>query len=671
MAHAVSAARLALAAVFALLVPVVTFAAKDKSADDWPPITPEEKSLTKLSQDPEADAVVLNQERTGKIVPKGDDWVNALQYHWRLKVLTEAGKRYGEVHIRASKGSRVSDIRARTVKKDGTVVPVAADQIFEKVVLQVGSSKRTEWVFNFPAVEPGAILEYRYNRHDDYFLYLDPFFFAGSEHTLRARVTQAFPDAMGYTVLPALCPPEAKPAVTGWREGKMRGQQVTLEIKNLPGYGREFLMPPPREAGPYLEMVLLSWKNAYVEALGRQDRVMTDWSAVAQYAGYYYDRAVKDGQPVLKPLVDGWLQGIPDPEQRVKAVFRHVQDDFRYLPWDNVLGWSRSIENLIKDKTADNEEKAVLLRAALKAAGVDSHIALVSGKHAGPLNPKFFSLSQFTHAVVALPRPAGGYQWLDPTEAHSPFGFVPWKDSGAGALLIKYKQGEVLDLPVRNELNATRYRVTVIPRAGGRADLEVEAEYLGEDAIDMREELVPAGEDARKAFLQEWADDERPGAVLKSYAIENLGDVDQPLKIRMQIEAPGLVTLAEGIVLVRGCVLTCFDANPVTRGTRQYPFYVDRGWNEDETVVIRPPEGMAAAQPPPPLQARSSIASLTASCSSQGDGSVRCSRQYVARRNRWPASELTSLRGMFERVVQADRATVAFQQAEAGTAGSE
>jgi hypothetical protein len=671
MIHAAPAVRLTRFAACLLLVPALAFAAKDKGEDDWPPITAEEKSLAKLSQDPEADAVVLSQERTGKIVRKGDDWVNALQYHWRLKVLTEAGKRYGEVRIRASKASRVSDIGARTVKRDGTVVPVSVDQIFEKVVFQVGSTKVTEWVFNFPAVEPGAILEYRYARHDNYFLYLDPFFFAGPEHTLRASVTQAFPESMGYSVLPDLCPAGARPVVSDWREGKLRGQQVTLELKDLPGYRSEFLMPPPREVGPHLEMVLMNWKGVYVEALGRQDRILIDWPSVAQYAGHYYDKAVREGQGVLKPLVEGWIQGAADPEQKVRAIFRHVQGDFRYIPFDNVFGWSRSIETLLKEKTADNEEKAVLLRAAFKAAGVDSHIALVSGKDSGSLNPKFFSLSQFTHAVVALPRPGGGYQWLDPTVAHAPFGFVPWKDSGAGALLIKDKQGEVIDLPVRNELSATRYRVTVSPLPGGRADLEVEAQYQGEDAIELREELLPIGEEARKTFLQTWADDERPGAVVKSYTIEHLDAIDQPLSIKMQLEAPGLVTMAEGIVLVRGCVLTCFDTNPITRGTRQHPFYVDRGWNDDETIIIRPPAGMGSAQTPPPLQARSSITSLNSSCSSQGDGSVRCTRQYVARRNRWPASELTSLRAMFERVVQADRGTVAFQQGGAAEAGGE
>ncbi|MFQ5877888.1 MAG: DUF3857 domain-containing protein [Acidobacteriota bacterium] len=165
-------AGLSVVLIAALLAPGAAQAAKRKRktaapGSGRPEISAEERQLAGVAQAPDADAVQLNRERNGKIVKKGDDWVNVLHYHWRLKVLTEAGKRFGEVRIPARKYSRVSNIRARTIKADGTIVPVAADQIFEKVAVEVADLKFTEWVFNFPAVEPGAILEYQFDRHDN------------------------------------------------------------------------------------------------------------------------------------------------------------------------------------------------------------------------------------------------------------------------------------------------------------------------------------------------------------------------------------------------------------------------------------------------------------------------------------------------------------------------
>ena len=104
-------------------------------AEVWPEITQDERDLKRVEQDPDADAVVLLKERNGRILKRADDVVNVIDVHVRSKVLNERGKRYGDVQIKAGKYSRVSNIRARTIKADGTVVSLAPDPIFEKVTL--------------------------------------------------------------------------------------------------------------------------------------------------------------------------------------------------------------------------------------------------------------------------------------------------------------------------------------------------------------------------------------------------------------------------------------------------------------------------------------------------------------------------------------------------------
>ena len=416
-------------------------------------------------------------------------------------------------------------------------------------------------------------------------------------------------------------------------------------------------------------MLLAHWRNRAIWGLGRQNRFFIDWPSVALYAWTYYQDAMKTGLSDIRPIVERWVQGVSDPQEKVKAVFRHVQRDFRYRPFKQVYGVSHSIASMLKDMLADNEDKAVLLMTALKAMGIDSCTALVSGKDGGSLNPKFFSMSQFTHTVVAVPQLGGSYLWLDPTISYAPFGFVPWKDSGADALLIKDGKGEMITLPAKSELSASRYKVIVKPRKDGRADVGIEAEFIGEDAVDLREELVPAAETARKTFLEKWVEEKRSGAFLSTYAIADLDDQDKPLRLKLSLEVPGLVTSSDEVVLVRGCVLTCEENNPISRGQRQFPLYVDRGWNEDESVVIQAPEGMKPSQAPPSLSAKSVVAIHTFSCMPLGEESVRCSHAFVARRNRWPASEQANVRAMYDKVVEADRTTVAFEQSEGTTAG--
>jgi hypothetical protein len=644
-------------------------AAEKPAAGDWPEITEEERGLTNIPGDPDAEAVVLLEERHGKILKIADDYKNVMRYHWRAKILKPSGKRHAEVRIGAQKFSRVGRLEARTVKPDGSVIPVPADQIFDKLVRQIGSFKWTEKVFTFPAAEPGSILEYRYERNDDSLVYIDPWYFEGPLPTLVSRVTQAVLDEMGYMVLCDLCL-GTKPQVTDWREGKTKGQVYSVEMRNLPGYRREGMMPPPREVSPHLEMVLQFWKDVPWRPLGRQDRLFTDWDSVAKYSLFRYEEAIKEGHAQLKPVVEEWIAGKTDPVEKVRTILRHVQEDFIYIPYRSVYGWSSSVEQLLKYKRADNEEKAVLVLASLRAAGLDGTLALVSGKDGGTINPHLFSPSQFTHTVVLWTRPDGFQQVLDPTVSYAPFGFVSWMDSGADALVLKPGSARIQQLPVKNELSATKYHVRLTPRDDGKAELEIEARFTGEDAIGLREDLAPAAESARKSRLESWLDDRRDGAALLSHSIENLTNPDEPLVLKLKAEASGLVTLAEGTMVVQGCVLECIGSNPISRGERRHPFYVERGWNDEQVVTIVPPSGMKAAEMPLPMAARSPIASHTMSCA-PGDGEeVVCTRLFTARRNRWAAEERDRLRAMFDKVLEADRMAVPLAASPGSTASA-
>ena len=137
----------------------------------------------------------------------------------------------------------------------------------------------------------------------------------------------------------------------------------------------------------------------------------------------------------------------------------------------------------------------------------------------------------------------------------------------------------------------------------------------------------------------------------------------------MTIEAPDLVTKADELVLVRGCVLDCKESNPIPNRTRQYPFSIDPGWSREQIVTIVPPEGMKLTQPSQPLEAKSIIGSMSFSCSAQTDGSARCTRRFTVPRGQWPASTQNGIRAMYDKIVEADRSTVAFEKTTQKGAG--
>jgi hypothetical protein len=87
------------------------------SADDWLPISPEELKMTSDPKAPGALAVNLYRQ------VDRDDQANRETNYIRIKILTDEGRKYGDVAIPLYKqGEQINNIRARTIRPDGSIV---------------------------------------------------------------------------------------------------------------------------------------------------------------------------------------------------------------------------------------------------------------------------------------------------------------------------------------------------------------------------------------------------------------------------------------------------------------------------------------------------------------------------------------------------------------------
>jgi hypothetical protein len=657
-------ARLLLAGLAALgaSLPAV---AKDKEVP-WPEITAEEKALKAVPGEPGAAAVLLRNTREGRVILRMRSYTNVLAFHWRLKVLTEAGREYSEVSIPADKQFRMRGLQARTIKADGTVVPVAPDQMFEKVLAKGRGVRRSAMVFSFPAVEPGAILEYRYER-DSGLIYIEPWQFSSDLVTLFSRVSQLVPADAYYVVLCDKCP-NPEPVRTDYNENHMKGRIFSIDMKDVPANHDEVLMPPEREAYPRFEMVLKAWDNTHWDELGRDNQLFIDWNSVARYVDFHYKRAYMLDEQAIGALVATWTQGLTTPEEKQRAVLQHVRKDFRYIDADNVYGSTRSIAQMIQDHSADNEEKAILLAAALRSLGLKPEIALVGARSKGPVYGNFYSLAQFSHGVVAIPGSAPGTRlWLDPTATYAASTGLPWYDAGASALLMHPEGagGEIVLLPPGGDPPPTRYQVTVTLRPDGQAEADVTADLPGDDAADLRADLVPASEAERRQRLEQWVDRLHTGARLGDVQLKDLEDLDRPLGIHARLELPGFVTRADEILAVSACSVDCVTTNPVSRADRRHAIYVDRGIRTETTTTFRPPAGMAAATPPAAGNAVTTLGRINGTCRSVEGGGLECRRTMALPRQRYAAMDGPELRSLFDKAMAIDATKLLFKPAPA------
>src|SRR6266568_647740 len=132
---------------------------------DWPPVAPEDRSMTSIKEQPGAPAVVLLREETD------DDMNNAHMVYMRIKILTDAGREYANVELPYSRrGFTIGGISGRTVHADGAIVQFEGKP-FDKTVIKGNGFRVNVKSFTLPDVQVGSVIDYRYSlRYEDHLL---------------------------------------------------------------------------------------------------------------------------------------------------------------------------------------------------------------------------------------------------------------------------------------------------------------------------------------------------------------------------------------------------------------------------------------------------------------------------------------------------------------------
>ncbi len=144
---------------------------------------------------PGAPAVVLFKRGTFSMLdPRTGRFSPTFTIEVRRKILTEEGKRYGEVLVFHSKQARLMDLQGKTVLADGREIPLPKDAVFKRRTSRSG--KRFVSSIVFPGVEVGAVLDYKYRLRAVSLFSLEPWYFQEEVPTVYSEVVYDIPSVV-------------------------------------------------------------------------------------------------------------------------------------------------------------------------------------------------------------------------------------------------------------------------------------------------------------------------------------------------------------------------------------------------------------------------------------------------------------------------------------------
>jgi hypothetical protein len=555
---------------------------------DFRPATPAELAMKTVDGDAGAEAVILDWVRVD------DDTASASSEYYRIKILTDEGKKHAEIEIPYVPGyplyTKIADISARTIRPDGSIAPFDG-KIYDKVLYKAHRRAVRAKTFTFADVQPGSIIEYRYTRH-------------WSENRLLATIWSVQRDIPIQHSSLRLVPYDSQGefgsffTYMGLPDGKVpkkTGDHYDLELQNMPALRSEPLMPPEEQVRARVNFFYTDSTIPINEFWPRQSKVIA--TEIEKFIG-------KGGKADASRLA----QDETDRTALLHKIYAHAQS-LRNLSFEG----EKSDQEIKKEKIRDARNADDVLRngygysseinrafvAMARSAGFDADAIRVAPRDEFFFSDKFPDASQMS-GEIAVVNLDGKPVYLDPGTPGAPFGIVSWEKSAVQG--IQVTKGK----PVWTANVAAPLTADAVTRR--RADLRIEGDNLegtitvtfaGQEALVRRLASVNDDEAARKKALEdevkEWFP---PGATLKLTALAGHDTSDRNLAATFDVTLPNLVSSAGSKTVVPVSVFNSLAKNPFSAATRKHPIYFPYPSSEDDEVKLTIPAGLTVASLP-------------------------------------------------------------------------
>ena len=491
----------------------------------WPPAeswTRQEAGESALRrQYPDAGAIHLVDEGRMEVFGQGEVGFSVFTHHRATRILTTAGQRHAYVVIPYTEGNEVSDIAGRTVRPDGSVVPLEPRNVFDVSLYPsfIFFSDQRARIFTMPAVENGSVVEYSYTLTIRTRTLWHGWAFQSDVPVVSSRFTLVRPAeweiahrVYGATLTPReIRGPQGFKTVTEW----------TME--DVPPTAAEIAMPSARERTIRLSLAPLGFRS---------------WNDVASwYNGLAAPRMRTNA--ASRSRLSSIIAGAASDTAKLRKIYEWVRDNVRYVAVEIGIGGFQphDANEVCANLYGDCKDMAGLLCALAREAGVQVDPVLVSTWQNGPPDTTLPSPLHFNHVIAYAP--SSGI-WMDPTDKGAPFGQVPWYDQGLPVLVVNGDgRGELRTTPRASAEAQTILLDWDVRLAGdGSASISGRTVLSGSAAADLRDDLVYRDLAARRFWMETYLAARCPGIRLDSMALRGLDPPVDPLTLEYTFTTP-------------------------------------------------------------------------------------------------------------------------------------
>jgi transglutaminase-like putative cysteine protease len=625
----------------------------------WLPISPEDLALKDNPKQPGANAMILYREDVvnASLVHSGGDTV---EEYMRIKIFTQEGTKEGHVEIPFVKENEsVSYLAGRTIRPDGSIVTFDG-QAQETVALKQGRLRVLVKSFTLPDVQPGCIIEYRYQ------LQGKPDYVIDREW----KVTQPiYTREAHFTYVPlapgGLIPMHRAHLLPADADLKLEaGGFYTMVVHDIPGLVEEDLMPPQK---PVEARVSFYYQDP--DAPSATDPSNKYWDHYAKKWDSQLEHFI-DKKSELSQEVSKIVAASDSPEAKLRKIYDRVEQ-IRNLNMEDYKTQQESKDENLKpnNNVADvltrgyGTERQInyLFVGLVRAAGLDATEAYVATRNSDLFVPASNDVNELQADIVWV-RAGSQEYYLDPGARYYRFGLLPWFETETGGIRLDKHGATIVNTPAPVAADATLERKADLKvNDNGSISGTLTIDFTGQRAGQLREEMRKEDETGRKNDLEEQIKHWLPvGSTVEVTKIENWDDIEQPVHLETTIRIPSFAGSATRHLLMPLEIFQPTQMSSFLTATRVNPIYFHYPYQEIDDLELHSPTGYKAEAVPDAQKVNLGAVSYEISALQLADG-VEVKRQLTLNGILFGRESYPALRAFFGLVRTKDNAQMVLE----------
>ena len=640
--------------------------------------TGEELKMTADPKAPGATAVYLDIEEAA------DDPLHLETYYARIKVLTEKGKDLATVEIPYWRDEyKVTDIQARTIHPDGTIVPLTGkpdDLLRSKQKTNAGGFQVNTMVFNLPSVEVGSILEYYYQVHVSEYRLISPYWevqrslFVHKAHYAFTSDKDFMPNNVGGGNLMVRRTDEHGNEINAlvWWPVLPAGMEVKtdsagrriLDVADIPAMPDEEWMPPVENFRYHVQFY---YKNALTPA--------DFWAGEIRLWSKEVDRFAEPSKPI-HDAVDGLIVPGDSEIDKARKLYAAVQalDNTDFSRRRNEaelkqlkLKEARRAEDIWAQKSGSSEDIALLYLAMARAAGLDAFAMKVVDRSKGIFDITYLNARQLTDTIVVL-NIRGADISLDPGEKMCPFQTLHWRHSNAGGFLEGGEGKTIKNSPSQIYSDNKFYRTGDINvDKQGAVDGILQFSMIGQEALSWRQFALTNDEAEVIRSFDRWLLTIAPqGVEMHIDRFHAIGQPDQKLLADVSVKGT-LGTSTSKRLLLPAFFFQTRGGHPfVDQEKRMEPVDMQYASVVTDQIIYHLPQDMALEGAPQDAKISWPQHAVFVAKTVSAPGQVTVARSLARAFTFASQDEYQDLRGFFQKIAASDQQQLVLTASPAG-----